>query len=475
MRILRSIRVWHVLVLLLAYSAWVGLLSWLMPYEVQARFTFQVTGKEIQDISPDGRMITIRNSGYGHGRTSFEQEYWDITTGKRIEDTRSELLKRFFSDVHEQSPYAWDVPLGEKLVEFGGSIQHWPRSDYDHFFGKYSESGRYYGYSVNGTKAVFTSKDEANGAIVFDVQNAAPVAQLKGDLNIVAIAPDGRTAVTEAYYREGLLNRPPARKILWDLKTRMPIGELERSEEHVEETFYSADSQYVFTRVCNWTTVDRFTWWRTDGQLVRDVVCPTGTDSGSSMQVLSGNGSSQVLVDSDHILVTYYSGDEFEWGVTKRSQHARHEFWDVATGQKLGEWRRGDKSEIIRQPDMISSRDGRYVGIFCEREPANTMTGWRNWLAKVKSWLGASKPDGYEYHVIVLDALEQKLIARVPAHSARFSRDGSVLVTKDHGTVSVYDLPFRKPWGRIAGFAAIGALATCGAFAGLRRLIRWIL
>jgi len=70
--------------------------------------------------------------------------------------------------------------------------------------------------------------------------------------------------------------------------------------------------------------------------------------------------------------------------------------------------------------------------------------------------------------------MDRKETIRVQAQSAQFSRDGRLLVTMDDkGIVSVYDLPLRKPWARIFGFAAIATLATGGGMIGLRRLLRW--
>ena len=422
MRILRSIRFRHVLALLLAYAGWAAFLWWVMPNEVRPRLTFSTTAEEIQDISPDGHMIFAkRMNGYNSldGYTRFSQEYWDTRTGKRIEDGRSDELKEFFSGFYAESPYAWDFALAESYIRCQQAIHKEPVLNLGRvgngsrwcgnvqLASHCSENGRFIAYPVKNGEPHFRSDIPPDGVVIVDMHDGNSISQLKGSQEVLAIAPDGRTAVTEIFYRDGLFNGPMERLILWNLQTGMAISDLERSEKLANEMFYSADGQFVFAAVRNWTTVDRFTWWRTDGRLVGDIVCPTGTDSGSSMQDLSGTGSSQVLVDFDRILVTYYSGDEFERHQRTKTQYARHEFWDVATGQKLGEWRRDDKSEIIRQPDMVCSRNGRYVGIFCERPPPAPPVWWRKQLDTIIGWFAPPKPQGYQYYVIVMDAIEQ--------------------------------------------------------------------
>src|SRR5262249_24600929 len=185
--------------------------------------------------------------------------------------------------------------LAEKLINFEAALHK--ESRLDHFELGYhlnwygniehtrgcSENGRYIACRLKAGEMVLPSRIVPDGAAVVDLQNSKAVAQLNGALLIVAISPNGRTALTEPIHADEVFNRPPDRLTLWDLRTGTAMRELHSSEALRDELFYSADGQYVFAAARNWTTVDRFTWWRTDGQLVGDIVCPTGTDSGSSL------------------------------------------------------------------------------------------------------------------------------------------------------------------------------------------------
>jgi WD40 repeat protein len=69
-----------------------------------------------------------------------------------------------------------------------------------------------------------------------------------------------------------------------------------------------------------------------------------------------------------------------------------------------------------------------------------------------------------------LDGIDRREIASVPGHSAVFSPNGRWLATIDgDGIVRVWELPLRRPWQRIFGYAAIATLACALAFL----LVRW--
>src|SRR5262249_13339593 len=114
---------------------------------------------------------------------------------------------------------------------------------------------------------------------------------------------------------------------------------------------------------------------------------------------------------------------------------------------------------------------GRFVGLHCMRGPADSMWDKWTWTRRIRGWFVRPEPFRCDNCLILLDAVRHNEVARLPAQDALMSRDGRVLVTlgKDE-LVSVWDLPLRKSWDRILGFAALGTF-MCSAVSLVLRLI----
>jgi hypothetical protein len=95
--------------------------------------------------------------------------------------------------------------------------------------------------------------------------------------------------------------------------------------------------------------------------------------------------------------------------------------------------------------------------------PPTMLEKWLNRLIPSKA---NKKPEG----VLVFDGIDRREVANLPGNAAAFSPNGRWLATIDaNGVVRVWELPLRRPWLRIFGYAAIATLACTLLFL----LARW--
>jgi hypothetical protein len=450
MRILRSIYGRDVFALVLTFLVCIGLCWLLTPHE--PHYTYSVRGSaSLWEIAPDNGSIVLY--------TTTGQEFYDITDGHRMPDPRSDALKHLRQDnvnVYGDG-FVWNAPLAERCINYRQSIQLQtcrnsvlpigPRLEC------LSDNGRYYSYALKGEIPFsWEHGGHPDHVMVIDLETGEQIANLAGTCYPVSIAPDGRTAMTITDKSMGKPNEEDCHLVLWDLETR--ISRIETSGWNgfyrLNEVFYSPNGQYVFTarRTNSGTDVS---WWSTNGQLIA-----TAPTTSFHQQV--------ALADSGRILV----------GFEETAGQLNCDFWDVATGTQFRRWQCQVESlsrHGIYYAKLIGSAEGRYVGLLYYPDP------WESNAATLQRLLGrpAAPLKSFEERgeLIIFDAFTQTAIASRPAKYVHFSRDGRKLVIQDENeNFSVYDLPLRKPWPRIFGFAGLGAMATFGGLMGLRRLLR---
>jgi hypothetical protein len=104
-----------------------------------------------------------------------------------------------------------------------------------------------------------------------------------------------------------------------------------------------------------------------------------------------------------------------------------------------------------------------------------TMTRYEgNWWTTFMIWLGLQKDPMTSYVTLNAFPSEEEIISLTDCRLPQFSPDGNNLAirTDTGGSLQLYDLPIRKPIGKILGLAALAAVATLLAINGLGWLRR---
>jgi len=461
MRILPSRRRRYAIALLLTFAAWLAGCWWLMPYRAKRTFQGEKDYAAVWDVSPDKRAAFV---------VGPNSHYFDLIEGKSKPDPRSEELRhtRVFKsrgspgDIY---PFVWNQERGEQCLNFrraNGITRASATSigviNQDSLRGFrlecVSDNERFYAASFKDDKAYsWDMPGRPDRVVVIDLDDGRQIASLAGACYPVTISPTGESAITVSIKQNGNENQVECRFVLWDLQAARPLREFPEwnsDEALFEVIFYSPDGQYIFSH-SSITYADSgnvLTWRDKNGRRIATV----------HHRVFR---SQQVLVDSGRILVT----DGLE---------STLDFYDVADGKKLGEWQLKESPLGAVRGYLIGSIDGKYVALSCSDDRQKPPSKLAAWDAELGGHLNLSENRSF---LVVIDAIERKEVARLPAGSAQFSRDGTLLVTMDpppglglpnHPNISVYDLPLRKPWARIFGFAAIGTLGCGGAFCAVR-------
>src|SRR5262249_31368501 len=118
---------------------------------------------------------------------------------------------------------------------------------------------------------------------------------------------------------------------------------------------------------------------------------------------------------------------------------ARLRFWDVATGEQVGQWDSGVASAAGQIYKLVGLSEGRLVAIDFDPPYPDT--------PKVLpgppgiSNLIVSTPRKDPRHTVLLDTSDRREVGRYQGGSPRLSHDGRWLATIDHlGVVRVWDI-----------------------------------
>jgi WD40 repeat protein len=138
----------------------------------------------------------------------------------------------------------------------------------------------------------------------------------------------------------------------------------------------------------------------------------------------------------------------------------------------------GAKQEISgfrgnRGSDLAPNRQSIAFGLWdpMAKQPGGNAGSWWTWF---KNRLGIQAETSEYYVVLQTFPSGEKLIVLNDCHSPLFSPDGKILAVRGSadGSLQLWDLPIRKPIGKILGLAALAAVATLPAFNGLGWLRR---
>src|SRR5262249_36815481 len=139
-------------------------------------------------------------------------------------------------------------------------------------------------------------------------------------------------------------------------------------------------------------------------------------------------------------------------------------FWDTKTGKQLAT---KELVEALSYSEPIhvqsSTENSRYIA-FRKFHPTDTPpppTLLEKWLNRLIPAKKSNKPEG----VLVFDGINRGELANLPGTTATFSPNGRWLATIDGDRiVRVWELPLRRPWLRIFGYAAIATVVCALMF-----------
>jgi hypothetical protein len=454
MRLVRSRRCRYAIALLLTFAAWLAGCWCVMPYRPKYSYSIH-SGAYLSEISPDDASLLLDKSE--------RIDYHDITNGKRIADSRSDALKELQLDGRRTHAFLWNASSGERFVKYQQALysKSQPASYIfaDDRFARcpaecLSENDRYYAYALQGDTPV--SRDNLgrpDHVVAIDLETERQIADLAGTCYPLALSSDGRRALTVTSRSTEKRSLPEIKLLLWDLQTREVLLELPNwFGVREQQSFFTPDSQHAILLQPS-ASGSVVSWWDMTGQPIASF------STGQSHKDL-------VLVNGGRILGT----------LEEAPTYLAVEFWEVPSGNTLGRWQsRVDSlsTQGIYMAGMIGSHDGPYVGVLYPRDKEKNGSRIWKWFSKLFATPSAPQPINDDVELIILDATKQKEVARLPTRYAQFSRDGQLLVTQDnHENYAVYDLPLRRPWARIFGFATIGTLGCFVTFVGLRKLAR---
>jgi hypothetical protein len=312
----------------------------------------------------------------------------------------------------------------------------------------FAPDGQHLAYVTRDGWPLFVASESlGDGTAVEDVRTGARLAFLPGVTGEIHLAPGGRTAVSVNEAVEGKGEQP--RLLLWDLETSSRRAELLLPERPFRVQ-YSADGRLVFARYHAWTS-DRagLRWWdAATGRQVGAVDYPWDT----------------AFIDGGRVLVTR------PWAASRRPARESYvlNFWDVATGAPLGEWDLGAPSDGGGTIWYLHGSEDRSF-LVAEYEPIN---GRASRVSRLIMALTKRSPPE-DHCVLLLDVSRRREVARLPGWSAVLSRNGRWLATLDKtGVVQVWEVPVRRPWAGILGYAAAATLICGTGLVLVRRLGR---
>jgi hypothetical protein len=309
-------------------------------------------------------------------------------------------------------------------------------------FAHFSPDGRHLIYDLRRGP-----EDETPRVAIEEVLTGRRVAVLSGRAAATAIAPGGRTAVTEV--SDGRIVGD-TRCVLWDLESVTELARLEDSKVNYSWfRGYSADGRFAFARSTTGLGYlfgrrsrdprpkEALGWWDTS----------TGRLVGTTDQM-----NDWVLLDCGRTLLV--QEDSSGQGANALTFHV----WDVATGSRADLWdlEFGPTGAAASVGGLIAGTEGPFVALTFRPDPDAAAT------TRLEEWIADRFPQpsaNTGTRILVVDTERRKPAARLPGESAVFSHNGRWLATLDAaGVLRVYELPLQKPWARILGYTALTTL-----------------
>jgi hypothetical protein len=276
-------------------------------------------------------------------------------------------------------------------------------------------------------------------AIIEDAFTGKRIALLPSWSGGVITGPGGATAVSRSFPGRGdgryprlitgsCIDGPQSeqpRFILWDLKARAPRAQLWLPGEAIRMPDYSPDGRYVFASS---HSPHVLRWWEvTTGKQIGEIIDPPNRH----------------FLDGGRVLVVQSSDLDLL------------HFWDVTTGRQMPDWELPQPREGTGTISQLEATGGdRYVAVRLDLDLAKKSKSLPV-IDELVEELPALRSSRDQRRILVLDLIERRVVGKVRGRYAAFSSDGHWLATIDgEGVVRVWEMPFGRPWGRGAAYAA---------------------
>jgi len=130
--------------------------------------------------------------------------------------------------------------------------------------------------------------------------------------------------------------------------------------------------------------------------------------------------------------------------------------FDITTGKQLPDLELAPPADGTGSVGGIESTGGdRYVALHFHPEKGPQTPSPFPFLDRMAERLPDFDSDKDRSRVLVVDVIERREVGKVRGQSAAFSEDGRWLATLDaEGVIRVWKMPFGRPWGRGALYAA---------------------
>jgi len=416
----------------------------------------------LQAVSTDGLQVILRyESNFHHGGIT-RVELWDLESATnltpahwRTEEWRNLVNRGWWyadgrgllglaSDPAGQKflrdEAAW-AALGQRLNAEEAKSNDASRialRDHLHF----SPDGQFIAYTgrIEWPVPEFLKDLGGTWTVVEDAFTGEQIAVLPTGREKVAIAPGGGTAASRRVPRQyvspcvlvitgGLLVGEVTEEptlLLWDLKTKSLRSRLILPGKPDRLPEYSPDGRYVFA---NSRSPSLLRWWEVEtGKRVGEIIDPP-------THHFLGGGRVLLVQSSDPELL-----------------HS----WDVTTGSELPDWELPPPPKGTGEIGQVAATAGdRYVAMVFSRDGYGKNPDSIRIVDELVEELPSLPVSRDRAQIMVLDAVERRVVGKVPGRSAAFSADGRWLATiNSEGVVRVWEVPFGRPWGRGSAYAA---------------------
>jgi hypothetical protein len=441
------------LLALIAYGVTVAALGWLLP--PSPRLILAAAEKlSLVGFSPDGHWFATRPrpaGGYPE-RSTGPIRFWDVATGRQVFTLLDDAEGLFDAKLaaHGQTlAVQQGCELGVLDLKSRAEIGRWTIAPKDCCFPTDFE------FAPDGGTLAYTMRDEQCRSWcvrVWDVERREQRFELAGLSGPLVFSPNSEmllTGVEHLNMRPAAAPGPPALR-LWSVRTGKQISsysDLDPSEATNALVFAPDGTRIAF----------------------RD---------GGGIKIIAPN-SAAVPLHLPRALYGWFTHDSTKiitYVVDYPGQGMAFAVWDAETGQFLYDLY---SHHYPASGSANVSPDLRWVG-YSHTDPTSLQYQFGDAVEKFgrrwqSSWL---RNYGWYYTLHVVDVHRRKEVAALPGCDRfLFSPDNGCLATTcenslryDDGTVALWDLPPRKPWVRIFGWALLVPLGVL-SLAGLRQ--RW--
>jgi len=300
---------------------------------------------------------------------------------------------------------------------------------------------RFFAYLMKSGQPLYDQpRASADSLAIDEIEAGERVCELPGVSEKVFIAPGGRVAVSLIANVEQ--KEEAGRLILWGLTTGRRRSELALPQYLDPQFEFSANGDNFIARFRTPSGIYRqVRWWETSSGKPRGFIS-------DSFETVLVNAASTVV---NHPM------DFRNLGVVDSRSFV---FWDLATGERTFEAKWGTElPENVPIHQLTASEGNPYLAAVIDPNYGRTPPGERaiNWILIERDTRKSGVPLS---QVLVADALQRRVVARLPGRSVKFSRDGKWVATIDEqGIVRAWQLPFRAPWRHVVLYTELVCFA----------------